>query len=320
MFSRHIFNALVLRGNWTGVEKAVCGFAVKLYNQYPRPDEIVFLVPPGVLIPGIPQEFHYHLPWYTKYRLGRILFELIGMAGLARSIGAEEFYGPAYLLPPRIQCRTSLYIYDLHVYSCPRFCSLLNVIHYRLRMPSSIKRADIITVPSKRVRAVLLSLFPEAAHKTRLEMIPIPVLQSKIIIEKLRSEIRGKWKRYFLAVGAPSPRKNHHAVIEAWLKLPKPRPALLITGGNEIISHNEDDPEYLGYVTDENMFALYAEATALVYPSFDEGYGLPVAEAIDCGTRVITTSQIAEEFDSELISICGTDAESIFNAMTSAVN
>lgn len=318
MVFRRVFNALVLRGDWTGVEKAVCGFALDLYNKYPVQGEVVFLVPPGVSIPEIPESFHCHLPWYTRYRAGRIFFELFCLSRLVKKFGPDEFYGPAYLLPRGITCRTTLYIYDLHVYTCPKYCKLVNVAHYRMRMPVSVARADRIIVPSQRVARVLSALFPDASSKTTVASIPLGSLFSKpeASLNKLRLSVRAKWNRYYLAVGSPSPRKNHKAVISAWLSLPKPRPALLITGGIAKPAANESSPEYLGYVPDDMMAALYAEAEALVYPSFDEGYGLPVAEAVAMGTKVITTSEIAEEFDSELITVCGTDSTSIAAAMT----
>lgn len=317
--SRRVFNASVLRGNWTGVEKAVCAFAFELYTKYSHDGGIVFLVPPGVVIPGIPEDFLYRLPWFTRFRAGRILYELFFMSRLVRTLGASCFYGPAYLLPPGIKCQTTLFVYDLHVYSCPRYCKLFNVVHYRLRMPSSIRRADRIIVPTSRVADVLASRFPVAADKTEIVSIPLASVFSgaKEVDDGLHRQISEKWNRYFLAVGAPAPRKNHKSVIEAWRNLPKPRPALLITGGKERKAANDDEPEFLGYVSDEMMAALYSGAMALVYPSFDEGYGLPVAEAIAVGTKVITTAQIAESFNSELIYFCGTDSASIGVAMKS---
>ena len=46
----------------------------------------------------------------------------------------------------------------------------------------------------------------------------------------------------------------------------------------------------LGYVEDTDLPALYSAATAFVYPSFYEGFGLPILEAMACGTPVITSS------------------------------
>ena len=58
----------------------------------------------------------------------------------------------------------------------------------------------------------------------------------------------------------------------------------------------EDRIRFLGYVTDDELSALYSASFAFVYPSFYEGFGLPVLEAMSCGAAVITsgTSSLPE--------------------------
>ena len=75
----------------------------------------------------------------------------------------------------------------------------------------------------------------------------------------------------------------------------------------------------LGYVPDEDMPALYAGASVLLYPSFDEGYGLPIIEARACGCPVVTSSPTASEIAPDAF-LCGTDEASITAALRVALH
>ena len=66
------------------------------------------------------------------------------------------------------------------------------------------------------------------------------------------------------------------------------------------------------------MPALYACASVLLYPSFDEGYGLPIVEARACGCPVVTSSPTAREIAPDAF-LCGTDEASIIAALRAAL-
>ena len=73
----------------------------------------------------------------------------------------------------------------------------------------------------------------------------------------------------------------------------------------------------LGYVSDSDLPALYAGATLFVYPSLYEGFGLPILEAMACGTPVITSSTSSmPEVAGEAATLCDpTDPEELANAI-----
>lgn len=329
-----IYNAAVLRGNWSGVEWAVWNTAAELAGSTPE-SEFVFLVPKGVKLPSEDlSPSVLRLPRFAGTRLGRIFYELFAMPRLVRSImkkhgvSREEtlFIAPAYVAPPALPCPYHLSLYDLHVYTHARFCSPLNIVHYRARIPFSIQHAEKIIVPSENTYQALISLFPAAKAKTEIRPLGInPVFKNKVKCVKI-DEIKAKYglpASYFLFVGDQTPRKNLPAAIAAWQSLRRDRPR----GGTDpetgfvIVGEKpEKQVKYpvgvicTGYVEENDLPMFYAGAKALVYPSFDEGYGLPIAEAAACGCPVITTVKSAQTICPDAI-LCGTDAASIALSM-----
>jgi glycosyltransferase involved in cell wall biosynthesis len=103
--------------------------------------------------------------------------------------------------------------------------------------------------------------------------------------------------RYFLAVDGADPRKGRDFLGDLWRTWPsdRPRPELVVVGGAYTQVHASDnagplsDFRNVGYVTDEELRALYTGSLALVFPTRAEGFGRPVLEALACGTRVVTT-------------------------------
>jgi len=103
---------------------------------------------------------------------------------------------------------------------------------------------------------------------------------------------------FFLSVSCNSERKNTHRLVEAYLRLLKndPNNDLVLVWENppyfikEMISKANASSRilFLSNVNDYELMLLYNGATAMIFPSSYEGFGLPVLEAISCGTPVVT--------------------------------
>jgi alpha-1,3-rhamnosyl/mannosyltransferase len=96
---------------------------------------------------------------------------------------------------------------------------------------------------------------------------------------------------YFLFVGTIEPRKNVPALIDAWQPLAG-EADLVIAGrmrADAPIIQPRPGLRLLGEVPDAQLPSLYSSAAACVYPTQYEGFGLPVLEAMQCGTPVITS-------------------------------
>ena len=122
--------------------------------------------------------------------------------------------------------------------------------------------------------------------------------------------------RFLLHVGTIEPRKNLVRLLEALARL---RRSEGLDHGLVLVGHRgwkdeevfapverlalEDAAQFLGYVPVADLVALYNRAQALVYPSLYEGFGLPVLEAMACGTPVVASSS------SSLREVAGSAAE-----------
>ncbi|MCW3009637.1 MAG: glycosyltransferase family 1 protein [Solirubrobacterales bacterium] len=159
-------------------------------------------------------------------------------------------------------------------------------IRFRLRY-LAVERADRVIVPTRAVEADVLehlavdpariTVIGEAAHSA---MSPRPPGEVSAVREKydLPSE-------YLVWVGGmerPDPRKRVAALAAAPRDLP-----LVLVGRTRQWAHELEDVTLTGFVPDEDLAAIYSGARALVFPSDDEGFGLPTVEALACGTPVV---------------------------------
>jgi glycosyltransferase involved in cell wall biosynthesis len=105
---------------------------------------------------------------------------------------------------------------------------------------------------------------------------------------------------YFLYVGNLEPRKNVERLIEAFARMPRRDHQLIIVGDRWYQGSAAEEKarslglngrvKFLGYVPRSDLPGLFSGATALIYPSLLEGFGLPIVEAMACGTPVITSN------------------------------
>jgi glycosyltransferase involved in cell wall biosynthesis len=133
--------------------------------------------------------------------------------------------------------------------------------------------------------------------------------------------------RYLITVGRLEPRKNHLNLVRAHARLPLPRPPLLIVGQRDF-EHDEafaevealglsGEVKFLERVADAELPALVRHARVFVYPSFAEGFGMPVLEAMASGVAVVTsdTTALAELAGGAALTADPADPQAICDAI-----
>jgi glycosyltransferase involved in cell wall biosynthesis len=213
------------------------------------------------------------LPFYTH---NRSLLNLCNTAPLAKR---DQF----------------VVIHDAAVFAMPRTFSRPFRLWYQLLLPSLGKVAQHIVTVSEFSRSELVRY--RVAPTDKLSVVPesgehiLRVQPDTGILEE-----HGLGRRPFVfAVSSLNPSKNFAALARAAELLDRPKFDIVIAGGtNPNVFHQSPDalPEhvlYLGYVSDQELRALYDHAACFIYPSAYEGFGLPPLEAMACGCPVIAS-------------------------------
>lgn len=229
--------------------------------------------------------------------------------GLLRSkrsqLRGHVYHEPNFILKNHAGPKVAT-IHDLSFIRHPEFHPAKRVDWLTSELPKTLACADFLITDSDQVRTELLQNY--AIDETRVrrihlgaapEFIPRSAEQTRTVLAKhgLRHG------EYLLFVGTLEPRKGVDILLAAWSSLPselKRRFPLVLAGANGW--HNaalqkqmeslmdRDGLRYLRFVAAADLPTLYAGARVFVYPSRYEGFGLPVLEAMSCGTPVICTA------------------------------
>jgi len=132
---------------------------------------------------------------------------------------------------------------------------------------------------------------------------------------------------YLICVGRLEPRKNHLNLVRAYAQMSEPRPPLLIVGQRDF-EHDEAFAEvqklglakeitFLERVADAELPALVRHARVFVYPSYAEGFGMPVLEAMASGVPVVTsnTTALVEVAAGAALAVAPADPKAIADAI-----
>jgi glycosyltransferase involved in cell wall biosynthesis len=106
----------------------------------------------------------------------------------------------------------------------------------------------------------------------------------EIAAARRRYELPAEYLLWVGGLQTPDPRKRVGALARTPRELP-----LVLVGKTKPWAHELPDVTLTGHVPDEHLAAIYSGARALVFPSDDEGFGLPTIEALACGTPVVAT-------------------------------
>ncbi len=209
-----------------------------------------------------------------------------------------------YLAPLACPCPSIVTIYDMTIFLTPQFH------HWKKRV------LDRVLVPPAARRAAAILTLSESARHDIVRRLGVPAARVHVVgaaaapgfrpvtdpAEQARVRARyGLTGPYILYVGTIEPRKNLVRLIQAFARLKAaglPHRLLLVgqPGWKDAPIYAEvarlgltGQAVFTGYVPEADLPALYTLAEALAFPSIYEGFGLPVIEAMACGTPVLTS-------------------------------
>jgi glycosyltransferase involved in cell wall biosynthesis len=217
----------------------------------------------------------------------------------------DAVIGTNFLPPATASEGAVLVVHDLAFERFPETAPQIDA-RWRRRFDRWLKRCSAVIVPSASTRDDLMSMHrvPEArVHVVHHGIEPFSTPKAeKIMKTKRRFHIDGP---YVFFLGGIEPRKNLHALVEAFSRVATDDAGLVIAGGpvrwipqaevrlREMVAELPEGVRrrivFTGYVADEHANALMAGAEVLAYPSLYEGFGFPVLEAMSAGVPVLTS-------------------------------
>jgi alpha-1,3-rhamnosyl/mannosyltransferase len=227
-----------------------------------------------------------------------------------RQSEAEVYHSPFYRMPYLPGIPTVLTVYDFIPLVCPADYTAGQRLIYRAAHALALRAARAVVTISRASAADLARFFridPERVMVTPLAAAPHFRPQAPAAISAASRKYRLP-QDYALFLASNKPHKNLFRLIESWPEVVRRLPeARLVVAGHWDPRYErpraraaelglEGSVHFAGPVAEEDLPALYGGAAAFIFPSVYEGFGLPVLEAMACGTPVIcsNTSSLPE--------------------------
>jgi glycosyltransferase involved in cell wall biosynthesis len=219
---------------------------------------------------------------------------------------APNFFVVTWFFPRKV--KLILCVHDMVYKKYKKTMQIITKLQMDLFFEKSLRRSDIIWMNSEYTKKEFSGYFPVISKKNKLftgaginpsflQRISLPgaATQNPFFAKT------GNKKEYILFVGTIEPRKNLCFLLNLFKELKTDKYQLVITGdpgwGNmkqkiELILNEKDFPSqsvhFIGFVTDDELIALYKNAAFFISTSLNEGLGLPQLEAMACGCPVIS--------------------------------
>ncbi|HLR32054.1 MAG TPA: glycosyltransferase family 1 protein, partial [Fodinibius sp.] len=197
-------------------------------------------------------------------------------------------------------------LHDIGVFPHPEWFAPNYVRWKRLLIPKMARHARGILTVSEFSRQIICTHLDITPAKVTVVYNGIDHQRFVPAAKESMQQVAQKYaikQPYLLTLGSLDPRKNFAGLLEAWNRCIHQEKLtdyqLVIAGGSQASLGKVDTQasakkvQFLGYVDDEDLAPLYSGATAFLFPSLFEGFGLPVVEAMACGTPVLTSNTTA---------------------------
>lgn len=283
--------------------------------------------PSATVVPGPPAIAH---------RPARLAWEQTGLPLVAQQLAVDVIHSPHYTMPLRAGRPVVVTIHDATFFTAPEDIAAVKGTFFRSAIRTALRRATRVIVPSKATRDELIrvldadpTMLDVAYHGVDPQLFHPPTDADKARVAA-RLGIRGD---YVAFLGVLEPRKNVPALIRGWVEAVSWRddpPALVLAGGRgwdeDVDAAVAEVPAHLrvvrpGYLRFADLPGYLGGATVVAFPSHGEGFGLPVLEAMACGTPVLTTQRLSlPEVGGDAVAYTEPDSASIGTALSALLD
>jgi len=280
----------------------------------------------------------------TERPWARIVWEQFFQPFVVMQERLDLLHGMAFVSPLSSRCPTVVTIHDLSFTLFPEFFRGANAVYLRWFTRIACQRAARIIAVSEHTRADVIRLYGVPADK--VEAIPHGV--DARFYPRPASEVAGFRRthslpeHFILFVGTLEPRKNLVKLIEAFSNLKSQLSEraggrlsnlkLMLVGGkgwyyDQIFAAIErfnlqDGVTWAGYVPSDDLPLWYNAADAFAFPSRYEGFGMPLLEAMACGTPVVSSnaSSLSEVAGNAALTVLPDDVNALADALHRALS
>lgn len=220
-------------------------------------------------------------------------------------------------------CPLLVTIHDIIPLLYPQLFSRVMRMRLQRWIRRSVQVATALLTDAQQTVSDLRQVFPKLTA-------PIYPIALGSFLATTHHKVYAQARKHILTVGTLEPRKNLRGTLEAYahlLQMYPNAPPLVVVGGQgwggehaPSVAHQLGIAArvvFTGYITDDRLRELYAQAVMLVYPSFYEGFGFPVLEAMSMGCPVITAkcSSLPEVAGRAALLVAPDDHQAIAAAM-----
>jgi glycosyltransferase involved in cell wall biosynthesis len=213
--------------------------------------------------------------------------------GLDRAMSrraVQLFHGTDFSVPYLPRRPSVMTLHDLSPWLYPTWQPEADRVRRRTPRLLRLGLATMVITPTQAIRRAAIERF--RLPSDRVAAVPLAAGEEFRPVPGPPPE-----RPYFLFVGTLEPRKNIARLVEAWREVRRNIAVDLVLAGRARpgfhVPSEEPGLRVLGETPDRDLPALYSGALACVYPSFYEGFGLPVLEAMRCGTVAIASRDAA---------------------------